>query len=166
MSPILAIVVIELLEAMVTMESVGAVVSITKGIHREVIAHHTAAGGHPDSAVIAGVGPVIQASTTRFSEGYSIIVFTDSRTVITAAATAIVDRLPTASKRRCNLVWCRWFEVIQAVISSRAGLVAPIVKVLQLFHLDYAAVGFSFPCTAWAELSLVALSVTVMVQLS
>ena len=36
LSPILAIVVIELLEAMVTMESVGAVVSITKELNERL----------------------------------------------------------------------------------------------------------------------------------
>ena len=56
-----------------------------KRINREVIAHHAVAGGHTDLAV--GVGPLTQGI-----EGYSIIVFTHSRSVITVAVPTVVDR--------------------------------------------------------------------------
>ena len=77
-----------------------------EGTHREVIAHLAAVGGHTESAVIAGVGHFIQVSIIRFSEGYSIIVFTRNRSVITstaAATTSIVDR--PRQRRKERVIW-------------------------------------------------------------
>jgi len=56
-----------------------------KRINREIVAGHVVAGGHTDLAV--GVGPF-----TKGIEGYSIIVFTHSRSVITVAVPTVVDR--------------------------------------------------------------------------
>ena len=55
-----------------------------KRIHREVVTGYAAAGGYTDLAV--GVGPLTQGL-----EGYCIIVFTDSCSVITVAVPAVVD---------------------------------------------------------------------------
>ena len=73
-----------------------------KRINREIIAGLVVAGGHTDLAV--GVWPLIQASTTRFFEAYSIIVFTHSSFVITVAVPAVVDLFWQSRKE--GVIWC------------------------------------------------------------
>ena len=61
----------------------------SKGSQRKVVAGHTTIGGHPERAVIAGVGPVRQGI-----EVYSIVIHSRGNIVKTAAAAAssVADR--------------------------------------------------------------------------